>query len=499
MLKKMLPPHNRSIPELAEEEGISEAALYVWRKAARAEGRLLSDGDQTPAGWATATLNEAQLSAWCRERGLYPEQVRAWRRACEQANDWGRQQAERLKTERKADRERLKALEREFNKKEKALAETAALLVLSKSRGDLGGRRGRMTSVLDRRRALEPIEEAIAQVGRQENVCEILGISTRTYQRWTRGGGIEPDGRPEPSRPTPANRLSEAERAHIVAVCNRPEYTSLPPSQIVLALADRGEYLASESTFYRVLSEAGQANRRGRAQLPQRRVKPTSYCATGPNQVRSWDITYLASAICSVFYRLYLVLDICSRKVVGWEVHERESAAHTAELVRKTCLAEGVTRADLILHADNGSPIKGAILLATLQKLGVVASFSRPAVSNDNPYSESLFRTLKYSPAWPQEPFENLDAARQWAHEFVSWNNGRHRHSALKFVTPNERHEGRDKAILERRGGVYEAARKRHPERWSGAIRKWKPVGEVWLNPERSEMCLMQRTEGMAA
>ena len=141
VLRKMLPPHNRSIPELAEEEGISEATLYNWRKAARAEGRLLPDGDQSPEGWSaadkfaavveTAALNEAELSAWCRERGLYPEQVRHWRRACEQANDWDRQQAERLRAERKADRERLKALERELKKK-KALAETAALLVLSK-------------------------------------------------------------------------------------------------------------------------------------------------------------------------------------------------------------------------------------------------------------------------------------------------------------------------------------------------------------------------------
>ena len=142
VLKKMLPPNNRSIREIAEEEGISEATLYNWRKAARAEGRLLPEGDQTPEGWTaadkfgavveTAALNEAELSAWCRERGLYPERIRQWRRACEQANDWDRQQAERLRAERKADRERLKALERELKKKEKALAETAALLVLSK-------------------------------------------------------------------------------------------------------------------------------------------------------------------------------------------------------------------------------------------------------------------------------------------------------------------------------------------------------------------------------
>ena len=142
VLRKMLPQNNRSIREIAAEEGISEATLYNWRKAARAEGRLLPDGDQTPAGWSavdkfaavveTAALNEAELSAWCRERGLYPEQIRQWREACEQANDWDRTQNEKLKQARKADQQRLKALEQDLKKKEKALAETAALLVLSK-------------------------------------------------------------------------------------------------------------------------------------------------------------------------------------------------------------------------------------------------------------------------------------------------------------------------------------------------------------------------------
>ena len=142
VLKKMLPPNNRSIREIAEEEGVSEATLYNWRKAARAEGRLLPDGDQSPEGWTaadkfaavveTAALNEAELSAWCRERGLYPEQIRQWRQACEQANDWDRTQNDRLRQARKTDQQRLKELERELKKKEKALAETAALLVLSK-------------------------------------------------------------------------------------------------------------------------------------------------------------------------------------------------------------------------------------------------------------------------------------------------------------------------------------------------------------------------------
>ena len=356
-----------------------------------------------------------------------------------------------------------------------------------------------MISTLDRRRVLDLVEEAMAQGARQDKACELMGISARTFQHWTREGSIEPDGRLEALWLAQTSRLSEAELAHIVAVCNRREYASLPPYQIVPALADQGEYLASESTFYWVLCEAGQGNHRGRAQSPLGHAKPKSYRATGPNQVWSWDITYLASAIRGVFYRLYLVMDIYSRKIVGWKVHERESAAHATDLIRKARIAEGVTQLGLVLHADNGSPMKGAPLLATLQQLVIVASFSQPAVSNNNPYTESLFRTLKYIPAWPLGPFKNLDAARRWVHEFVSCYNGGHQHSALKFVTPNERHERRDKTILAHRKTIYEAARKHHPERWSGATQNWKPVGEIWLNPERSKMCLTQRTDDIAA
>ncbi len=356
-----------------------------------------------------------------------------------------------------------------------------------------------MISAPDRCEAVELVEEAMARGARQEKACALLGISVRTYQRWTREGGIEPDRRPEAPRPAPANRLSEAERERILEVCNWPEYASLPPSQIVPMLADQGEYIASESTFYRVLGEAGQLHRRGRAQAPKRPSKPKSYRATGPNQVWSWDITYLASAVRGAFYRLYLMMDIYSRKIVGWEVHEQERADLAAGLVRRACLAEGIARPGLVLHADNGAPMKGATLMATLQQLGVVPSFSRPSVSNDNPYSESLFRTLKYTPAWPNKPFDSLEAARAWVHEFVSWYNGTHRHSALKFVTPNERHEGRDTAILARRKAVYEAARKRHPARWSGATRNWEPLGEVWLNPGRPSMVEGPENERIAA
>lgn len=243
------------------------------------------------------------------------------------------------------------------------------------------------------------------------------------------------------------NKLSLEERATIVAICNQPQHRSLPPSQIVSKLADAGSYVASESSFYRVLREVDQINRRGR-----RVAKPQGYCATGPNQVWSWDITFLASSVRGQLYRLYLVMDVFSRLIVGWEVHERESAEHAAVLIRKACLAQGIHEYGLVLHADNGGPMKGATMLATLQKLGVVPSFSRPSVSDDNPYSESLFRTLKYTPAYPSQPFASLQAARVWVLQFVTWYNDDHRHSAIGYVTPRQRHRGEDAASKGLRG-----------------------------------------------
>ena len=340
-----------------------------------------------------------------------------------------------------------------------------------------------MISTPDRRETVELIEQAMAAGASQAKACEVLGLSPRTYQRWTREGGVETDGRPEAQRPAPANRLSDAERARIIEICNRPEYASLPPSQIVPTLADQGEYIASESSFYRVLRAENQVHHRGRSQAPRQVEKPMAHRADGPNQVWSWDITYLASTVLGMFFRLYLVMDIYSRKIVGWEVHATESAAHAATLIEKACWAERIRHNGLVLHADNGSPMKGATMLAKLQKLGIMPSFSRPSVSNDNPYSESLFGTLKYTPAYPSKPFESLEDAQAWVHGFVCWYNGGHRHSGLKFVTPNERHQGKDTAILERRKTVYEEAKRRHPERWSGPTRNWEPIRSVWLNP----------------
>ena len=221
----------------------------------------------------------------------------------------------------------------------------------------------------------------------------VVSISERTYRRWTVEGVVRADQRPEAPRPTPRNKLSDQERQAVPDVCHSKEFASLPPSRIVPRLADQGRYIASESSFYRVLRAEGQQHHRGRAKPPVPRKPPTSYRAAGPCQVWTWDITRLPGPIAGMFFYLYLIVDIFSRKIVGSEVYGRESAEYASIVVRRAVWAESCLTSPLVLHADNGSPMKGATLKVTLEHLGVTASYSRPRVSNDNPFSEALFRT----------------------------------------------------------------------------------------------------------
>ena len=197
----------------------------------------------------------------------------------------------------------------------------------------------------------------------------------------------------------------------------------------------------------------------------------------------SWDITYLRSPIRGSFYYLYLVVDVWSRKVVGWKVHECESPELAAALIKEAVEQEGAAAERLVLHSDNGGPMKGATLLAMLGALGIVPSFSRPRVSDDNPYSEALYRTVKYRPEYPSTPFRSLEDARWWVRAFVGWYNTEHRHSAIRFVTPVQRHGGEHLLVLSGRKEVYEEAKRKRPNRWSGQVRDWRPIGEVVLNP----------------
>ena len=328
---------------------------------------------------------------------------------------------------------------------------------------------------------IDLVDLAVIEGASEKSACGLLGLAATTIGRW-RKSAVGDDQRAGP-RTDPKNKLTHAERREVAKVACSPEFRDKSPSQIVPTLADRGEYIASESTFYRVLQEERLAESRGKARPPQKRYRPTSVTATGPRQIWTWDITYLRSSVRGMFYYAYITVDIWSRKIVAAEVHAEETSENAAELMTMACTAEGVTPDTLTLHADNGGPMKGSTMLATLQRLGVQATFSRPRVSDDNPYSESLFRTLKYRPEFPSKPFDSLEAARAWVRGFVRWYNEEHLHSAIRFVTPSCRHEGDDSNLLTKRKAVYEKAKRRTPRRWARGIRDFGYITSVTLHP----------------
>lgn len=343
-----------------------------------------------------------------------------------------------------------------------------------------------MISAQDRMIAVELINEARENGARLKPACQVLNITDRTYQRWTKEGDIKQDQRPLIKRPTPKNKITKEERTEIIETVNKPEYADLVPSQIVPKLATEGKYIASESTFYRVLREENLDTHRSRAKVSVKREPPT-HIATSPNQVWTWDITWLNASVKGQYYKLYLILDMFSRLIVGHEVWKEEKAEHAEYLIRKTTLSQGIAGRPLVLHSDNGSPMKAATFQATLEKLGVQSSFSRPRVSNDNPYSESLFKTMKYRPGYPFKGFTSLEESRIWVDKFVNWYNHEHLHSGINFLSPYQRHFGLDKEIMEKRIKTYEEAKLRNPERWSGEIRDWSLPEYVTLNPMSEE------------
>ena len=348
-----------------------------------------------------------------------------------------------------------------------------------------------MIGLEDRQTLAQDIHTAHNPRARLHLACEIAGIDTRTLQRWKAHAGLVcGDGRPHAVRPTPAHALKPDERAALLSVANESRFAAVPPARIVPMLADEGVYMASESTFARVLRAHGQAAHRGRAKAPKRVRPPTTHIATALRQVWCWDMTYLPATVIGRWFHLYLIMDLYNRKIVGWEVQSSDSSDHAAHLVRRTALAEGIAALahKPVLHGDNGSTLKATTVLAMLNWLGVKPSYSRPRVSDDNAYAEALFRTAKYRPEFPCKGFASLDAARAWADGFVRWYNVGHRHSGIRHVSPAQRHAGDDHAILAARHARYTHAREQNPARWSGKTRNWSPIGAVTLNPERDSI-----------
>ena len=339
----------------------------------------------------------------------------------------------------------------------------------------------------ERARLIEYFDEAVASGAPRYKVAQLMALSERTIKRWREGDHVAADRRPDTQPAPQPHQLTPEEEQAMLDTCNLSEFRSLPPSQIVPALADKGIYIASESSFYRVLKKHRQLSHRGRSQPPRQVPEPTSFTATGPNQVYSWDISYCPSTVKGLFWYLYLILDVYSRKIVAWEVHESESGDHARALVERALIREGCWDNPPVLHSDNGAPMTSYTLKSRLAELGMAMSYSRPRVSNDNPYSESLFRTVKYCPKWPPKGFKSLETVRQWMLRFEHAYNEQHLHSGINFVTPGARHRGEDQHQLAYRKAVYEQAKRNNPKRWSGETRNWEATGAVPLNPGKRQ------------
>ena len=372
----------------------------------------------------------------------------------------------------------VKALGKELSRKEQALAEARALVALSKNaKGLILGGRGRLHPLEVRRQVCRLVAQAMEDGARLSSACRLLGLSGRTVQRWRKPERAQ-DGRLK-ARRRPANRLSDQERGLVLELLHAPGFEGLSPRQIVPRLADQGVYVASESTMYRLLrshkrAECAKDIRSRPRPGHERRV-------TAPNQVWSWDITYLNGPLRGSFLYLYMMMDVFSRRIMGWKIHREERAEHAARFVRAVCEENNINPAGLVLHSDNGRPMKGTTMLYTLRQLGIVPSFSRPQVSNDNPHAEALFSLLKRHKDYPSTAFSSLESACAWMARFASWYNREHLHGSLCFVSPNDRYFGRDDMVLARRRAVYEQARLQSPVRWPSGPRRWSSPAPVQM------------------
>jgi len=305
--------------------------------------------------------------------------------------------------------------------------------------------------------------------------CIALNVARATYYRRRR-----PQPAPKP-RPAPPRVLTADERAHVLDVLHAPEHVDLAPAEVYAKLLDGGEYLCSPRTMYRVLAAEGEMRER-RDQLVHPEYTKPELLATAPNQVWSWDITKLLGPAKWTYFYLYVVLDIFSRYVVGWMIADRENAAHARRLLGETYVKHGVEPGRLTLHQDRGAPMRAKSFAQLLADLGVTKSHSRPHVSDDNPFSEAQFKTLKYRPDFPGR-FATRDEATAYHRGFFAWYNHEHHHEALGLLTPADVHFGRAPAVLDARQRVLDAAYAAHPERFvRGAPIAGSPPHEVWIN-----------------
>jgi len=315
---------------------------------------------------------------------------------------------------------------------------------------------------------------------RLTELAKFSGISERSIQRWKKTG-IR-DKRKGSAKSVP-RKLSEEERERIYKTCCSREYKDNNPHEIYHSLLDKGEYLASESSFYRILREKKALTHRTESKEGISRKKPDERIATAPNQVWMWDITWMKSNVTGIWHYAYVIIDLYDRSVIAWAIHSNESDEHSTGLFREACRRHGC-HPDFV-HSDNGNPMKGVTLVGFFYSLGIVPCYSRPRVSDDNPFIESFFKTLKYTPGYPSH-FDSIEEARIWMADFVHWYNNRHWHSGMQYITPMQKRHGRHIEIFSSRNQVLEDAKLRLPGRWGKrSPRKYIVKEHEILNPAK--------------
>ena len=308
--------------------------------------------------------------------------------------------------------------------------------------------------------------------------CRALAVPRATFYRHRRARRAP---RPGPASP---RALSPGERMDVLTVLHEPRFVDLAPAEVYATLLDEGRYLCSERTMYRVLAEHAEVRER-RNQLRHPRYAVPELLARRPNELWNWDITKLLGPAKWTYFYLYVMLDVFSRYVVGWMVAHRESATLAERFLQETCTRQGIKRGCLTIHADRGSAMTSKPVALLLADLGVTRTHARPHVSNDNPFSEAQFKTLKYRPTFPPR-FGSLQDARAHCQVFFAWYNTDHHHVGLGLLTPADVHPGRAEQRIAARATVLATAYAAHPERFpAGAPQPQTLPGEVWINPPR--------------
>lgn len=332
---------------------------------------------------------------------------------------------------------------------------------------------------------IEVVKEYSPALG-VRNSCQILGIPRSSlylaHRNQTRGMR---------QRSTSPRAMRHEEKLMVLGKLNSAEYQDQSPREVYANLLDEGKYLCSWRTMYRILGENQEVKER-RDQLRHPNYVKPELLATKPNQLWSWDITKMLGPTKWTYYYLYTILDVFSRYVVGWMLAERESASLAEALIATTCVRQGIERGQLTIHADRGSSMTSKPVMLLMADLGVTRTHSRPHVSNDNPFSESQFKTMKYRPDYPGH-FGCLQDARSWAEGFFRWYNHEHHHGGIGFLTPASVHFGKAEQVQAKRQKVLQAAYDRHPERFvRGVPRPAELPRAVWINPPHAERLLVE-------